>query len=190
MLVTGDIASAGDNQNTHIAFKNWAPFRRCVTHINDEHVETAENLDMIMPMYSLLEYSNNYADSSGSLWQFERNEQNMTNAGNPNNVTTADSSSFKYKSSLSKDLNSRNVAANANPNIADAHRLFTNANISVPLKYLSNFFGSLEMPLINCKVHLELSWTKDCVMSTACNNDNKITFKITSTKLHVPFVTL
>ena len=89
-----------------------------------------------------------------------------------------------------QDLNSRNVAANANPDIADAHRLFTNAKIVVPLKYLSNFFRSLEMPLINCKIHLELSWTKNCVMSTVGNNDNKKTFKITSTKLYVPIATL
>ena len=112
------------------------------------------------------------------------------NNGNPADVTTAGSASFKYKSSLLKDLNSRNVASNANPNIADAHRLFTNAKIAVPLKYLSTFFRSLEMPLINCKIHLELSWAKDCVMSTAGNNDNKTTFKIRSTKLYVPIVTL
>ena len=47
--------------------KNRSPFARCVTHINDEHVETAEDLDVIMPMYNLIEYSDNYADSSGSL---------------------------------------------------------------------------------------------------------------------------
>ena len=118
----------------------------------------------------------------------------MANAGNPNNVITADSSTFKYKSSILKGLNSRNVAGNANPNIADAHRLFTNVKIAVPLKFLSNYFRSLEIPLINCKIHLELSWTKDCVMSTAGNNNNnnnnKTTFKITSTKLYVPIVTL
>ena len=94
-----------------------------------------------MPMHNLLEYSDNYADSSGSLWQFKSDEQNMTNAGNHNNVTTADLSSFKYNSSLLKDLNSGNVAANSNPNVADAHRLLTNTKISVPLKYLSNFLG-------------------------------------------------
>ena len=62
--------------------------------------------------------------------------------------------------------------------------------MAVPLKYLSNFFRSLEMPLINCKIHLELNWTKNCVMSTVGDNDNKTTFQITSTKLYVPIVTL
>ena len=112
------------------------------------------------------------------------------NNGNPADVTTADSSSFKYKPSLLKDLNFRKVAANDNPNIAGAHRLFTNAKIVVPLKYSSNFFRSLVMLLINCKIHLELSWKKNCVMSTVGDNDNKTTFQITSTKLYVPIVTL
>ena len=57
---------------------NCAPFTRCGTHINDEHVETVENLDIIMPMYNLVEYSDNYADSSGSLYQFKRVESPMT----------------------------------------------------------------------------------------------------------------
>ena len=66
VLVTRDIATVEGDQNTPIAFKNCAAFRRCVTHINHEHVETAENVHIIMPMYKLLEYSDNYADSSGS----------------------------------------------------------------------------------------------------------------------------
>ena len=81
--MTGDIAVVGGNENTPIVFKNCALFTRCVTHINDKHVKTAENLDIIMLMYNLLEYSDNYADSSGSLWQYERDEQNMTAAKNP-----------------------------------------------------------------------------------------------------------
>ena len=65
----------------------------------------------------------------------------MTNAANLNNVTIDDSSYFKCKASLLKGLHSRNVAANANPDITGAHRLFTNAKIAVPLKYLSKFLG-------------------------------------------------
>ena len=56
--------------DTNVAFKNCSPFTRWVTHINNEHVETVENLDIIMPMYNLIEYSDKYADSSGSLYQF------------------------------------------------------------------------------------------------------------------------
>ena len=154
-LVEESITATGSDADTKVEFKNCAPFTRSVTHINDEHVETAENLDIIMPMYNLLEYSDNYADSSASLCQLKRDEQNITNAGNLDNVATDDSLSFEYKSSILGDL----VAVNA---AADAQALLRNAKAAVPLKYLSNLFRSLEMPLINCKIHLELSWSKDC----------------------------
>ena len=87
ILVTGDIKVADVAANTNVAFKNCAPFTRCVTHINDEHIETAENLDIIMPVYNLIEYSDNYEDSSGSLYQFKRDESPMNDNGNPDNVS-------------------------------------------------------------------------------------------------------
>ena len=119
-----------------------------------------------------IEYSDNYSDSSWRLWQFKRNEQNINN-GNPANVTAADSSSFKYKSSFI----GKSTTVNNN-------RVFKNIKIAVPLKCLSNFWRCLEIPLINCKIHLGLNWTNDCVMSTIANT----TFKITNTKLSVPIV--
>ena len=159
--VTGDITATGGDANTRVAFKNCAPFTKCITHINDEHVDNADNLDIIMPMYNVIEYSDNYSDTSGSLWQFKRDEQNMDN-GNPANVTIADSTSFKYKSSLIKELTA-----------VDNNRVFENGKVAVPLKYLSSFWRSLEMPLFNCKTHLELNWSKDCVMSTITNTITK-----------------
>ena len=173
ILVTENITATGGDANTRVAFKNCAPFTKCITHINDEHVDNADNLDIIMSMYNLIEYSDNCPDTSGSLLQFKRDEENLNN-GNPANVTTADSSSFKYKSSLFK------------PPIATHNGVFKDVKIAVPLKYLSNFWRSLEIPLINCKIHLELNWTKDCVMSTIADT----TFKITNTKLYVPIATL
>ena len=68
-----------------------------MAHINDEDVHHADNIDIIMPMYKLVEYSDNYLDTSGSLCQFKRDKQNMNNE-NPASVTTDDSSYFKYKS--------------------------------------------------------------------------------------------
>ena len=88
------------------------------------------------------------------------------NNGKPANATTDDSTSFRYKSSFFKLLT------------ADYNGVFKDAKIAVPLKYLSNFWRSLEIPLINCKIHLELNWIKDCVMSTIAD----ATFKITNTK--------
>ena len=127
-----------------------------------------------MPMYNLIEYSNNYSDTSGSLSQFKSDEQNMNN-NNPVNVTTADSLSFKYKSSFIGELTA-----------VGGNRVFKSVRIAVPLKHLSNFWRSLEMPLINCKIHLELNWSKDYVISTT----DEAAFKITNTKLYVPIVTL
>ena len=123
----------------------------------------------------LVEYSGNYSDTSGSFWQFKREKSPVTNAGNSDNVSTAISISFKYKSSFIKE----STAVNNN-------RVFKNVKIAVSLKYLSNFWRSLEMPLINCKIHLDLNWSKGCVMSTIADT----TFKITDTKLYVPIVTL
>ena len=82
-----------------MAFKNCVPFHKCILHINDEHLETAENLDIVMPMYNLLEYSDNYEKSSLSLYQFKRDEieGNQDVAAVNNNDVVYNSSSFKYK---------------------------------------------------------------------------------------------
>ena len=85
ILVTGNITATGGDANTRVAFKNCAPFTKCITHINNEHVDNADNLYIIMPMYNLLEYSENYSDTSVNLWLFKRDEQNMNN-GNPANL--------------------------------------------------------------------------------------------------------
>ena len=100
IIVTGDIKVAGVAANTNVEFKNCAPFTRCVTHINDEHIESVDNLDIVTNMYNLTEYSDNYADFSGSLIQFKRDESPINDAGNPNNVALDNSTSFKYKASL------------------------------------------------------------------------------------------
>ena len=187
IFVAGDIKVADIAADISVAFKNCAPFTRCITDINDEHVKIAENLDIIMPMYNLIEYSDNYADSSGSLYQFKRDESPINNAGKPNNVALDNSTSFKYKASLLGKAD-------------DDHgndRSLKNAKIFVPPKYISNFFRPLEMSLINCKIHLDLNWNNDCVMygaDTYAGGDNannrETTFQITSTKLYVPVVTL
>ena len=95
ILVTGDITATGGGNKIKVAFKNGAAFTKCTTHKNDEHVDGAENLDNIMPMYNLIEFSDNYSDVSGSLWQFKRDESPVTNAGNPGN-NSGDSSTSKF----------------------------------------------------------------------------------------------
>ena len=66
VLVTGSITATGNN-NTRVAFKDCALFTKCITHIKDEHINSADNLDIVMPMYNLIEYSSNYSDTWGSL---------------------------------------------------------------------------------------------------------------------------
>ena len=146
ILVDGTIRGTGGNNNTRLALKNCAPFIKCNLEINDEHVDNAENVDIVMPMYNLIEYSDNYQDSSATLHQYKRDEPPEANA--IDDVTANNLSSLKYKISV---LDDRNV-------VGGIVRL--NVKIVVPLKYLSNFFRSLEMPLINCKIKLNLTCKK------------------------------
>ena len=173
ILVNGTIRAEAANANTRLALKNCAPFTKCNLEINDEHVYTAENLDITMPMYNLIEYLDNYQDSSATLYQYKRDEPPEDDA--VADLTADNSSSFKYKISLL-----------GNPVVADniARRI---VKVIVPLKYLSNFFRSPEMPLINCKIKLNLTWKKECVLST--DNGNAV-FIIYDTKMYVPVVTL
>ena len=173
ILVNGTIRGTGGNNNTRLALKNCTPFTKCNLEINDEHVDTAENLDIVMPMYNLIEYSDNYQDSSATLYECKRDEPPEANA--INDLTANNSSSFKYKISL---LGDRNV-------VGGIVRL--NVKVVVPLKYLSNFLRSLEMPLINFKIKLNLTWKKECVLSTDVGN---AVFIINDTKMYVLVVTL
>ena len=67
MLVTGHIKVVNSDSNTNVTLKDCLSFTKCITHINDEHIAIVENLDIIIPMYNLIEYCNNYSDTSGSL---------------------------------------------------------------------------------------------------------------------------
>ena len=168
----GDLPAAPALNLTRLALKNCAPFTKCNLKINDEHVDTTENLDIVMPMYNLIEYSDNCQDSSATLYQYKRDEPpDDIN----NNLTVNNSSSFKYKVNLLGD-------PAVNNNVATL-----NVKVVVPLKYLSNFFRSLEMALINCKIKLNLTWKKECVLSS---NDGNAVFIINDTKIYVPVVTL
>ena len=173
ILVDGTIRGTGGNNNTRLSLKNCTPCIKCNLEINDERVNTVEHLDIAMPMYNLIEYSDNYQDSTATFYQYKRDEPPEANA--IDDLTANNSSSFKYKISL---LGDRNV-------VGGIVRL--NVKIVVPLKYLSNFFRSLEMPLINCKIKLNLTWKKECVLSTVVGD---AVFIINDTKMYVPVVTL
>ena len=117
-----------------------------------------------MPMYSITECSDNYSKTSGSLWQYYKDDPN-------DNLT--DSESFKSKVKITG-----NTPNNGNTK---------DVEIIVPLKYLSNFWRTLEMPLINCEVNVIFTWSKDCVITNSTGEEK---FAITETKIYVPVVTL
>ena len=162
----GDDAAArrADGKNKGLTFKNCAPSTKCISKINDTDIDNAHDIGIVMPMYNLLEYSDNYSKTSGSLWQYYKDDPN-------DNLT--DSESFKSKVKIT-----RNTPAAGNTK---------DFEIIVPLKYLSNFWRTLEMPLINCEVHLILTWYKSCFITNSTGEGN---FAITETKLYVPVVTL
>ena len=180
ILVTANVQNKP--ANSKVCLKNCAPFVSCTSQINDEFLEEAKNFDIVMPMYNLLEYSDNYEDSTGSLFHFKRSEVDGNNAGaapgvaiNPNsNIDAVNSKPFDYRASLAGDA-------------------VSGVQIAVPLKYLSNFFRSSLMPLIICKIHLELTWSSSCLLrnaAAAVSNSVNVTFAIANTKLYFPILTL
>ena len=141
---------------------------KCKTEINETFADEADIINITMPMYNLIEYSDNCSDTSGSLWNFKRDE-----IEEDADLTINNASSFKNKANLIG-----NTEDNGTKN---------KVKIAVPLKYLSNFWRSLEIPLINCKVEFSLKWYEECILSSA---GTAATFKITDAKLYVPIVTL
>ena len=130
-----------------------------------------------MPMYNLIEYSDNYAKTTGSLWQYCKDLPARNNANNAIIVFSEDNitDSFKFKAKITSQTGDDGTK---------------DVIIMVPLKYLSNFWGTLEIPLINCEVNLILTWSSRCVLIATNNQNQAATFEITDTKLYVSVVTL
>ena len=148
-----------------------------------------------MPLYNVIKYSKNYSKTTGRSWNYYRDEPNcgLGGAGNNMNYSMKDSKSFNYKTSITGKLEGNNTEKEV--------------EIVVPLKYLSNFWRTLNMPLINCEINLILTWSENCVLTNkatrdavpaqggnpavaAVDNPTNATFKITDTKLYVPVVIL
>ena len=130
-----------------------------------------------MPLYNLIEYSDNYSKTSGSLWQYCKEIPAVNNDGNIvdfNGANATDSFNFKTKITGQTDNNGR----------------IDNVEIMVPLKYLSNFWRTLEMTLTNCEVNLIFTWSANCVIVYTDAANEIPTFTITETNLYVPVVTL
>ena len=168
--------AAVNNTNKKVIFKNCAPFTNCISEINNTQIDNAKDIDIVMPMNNLIEYSNNYAKTTGSLWQYckdipTRNDNNEIVVFERNNLTD----SFNFKAKITGQT---------------GHKGAKDVEIMVPLKYLSNFWRTLEMPLINCEVNLILTWSSTCVLIATNIPNQNATFAISDTKLYVPVVTL
>ena len=168
---------------TQVTFKNCASFTKCITNIDETTIDDVEDLELVMPMYNFIEYSSNYSETTENLWFYSNDE--ATNF----DVDIAINNNLKSFENKAKLLEIAVVQATPN----EANEILKNTTIAVPLKYLNNFWRSLEMPLIHCKVEIKLKWRKNCVLSTAANdndsNGKNIIFAIKDTKLYVPVVT-
>ena len=192
IVVKGDIFVTNPNgakRNKSVAFTNNAPFMNCISKINGVQIDNAEDLDVVMPMYNLLEYSKNYRKTTESLLNYYRHGLS--------NPLSSNSESFKYK------INIQGNTYNVGDDEADyaANKVGENkTEVVIPLKHLSNFWRALNIPLINCKVELILNCSKNCVladMTRAVQGGNSaivaptgLEFKITDTKLYAQVVTL
>ena len=144
-----------DKRNRPVILKNNAPFVSCITRINGELIEDAlDDLDIVMSMYNLLEYSKNYRKTIGSLYNYYRDElSDDADDNNFDNIKIVNSNTFKYKNK--KIGNTYNVNAGADG--YDVNKNGTQeVELAIPLKYLSNFWRALNIPLISCEVSLEL----------------------------------
>ena len=174
-----------------IHHKNGAPFISCVSKINNVLIEIAEDLDVAISIYNLIEYAKNYSKTTETLQNFYRDEPN-SGLNNGINYCVVDSKSFDYKTKFIESVTNANL-------------IKQNVKIVVPLKHLSKFQKTLDIPLINCEISLVLTWSENCVLTSKSTrtgnyeNDPVVsriddpadaTFKITDTKLNAPVVTL
>ena len=181
VLVKGTISiaeQAGDNPNNNnkeVVFKTCAPFADCISKINNTQIDNAKDIDVVMPIYNLIENSDNYLKNSGSLWQHYRDGSFLDANGGIAYFPAANNNSaalFKLKQKIAGEIayNGRN-----------------DVEIMVPLKYLSNFLRIFEMLLVNCEINVILTCSGTCVLS---NDAKATTFAVTDTTLYVPIVTL
>ena len=129
-----------------------------------------------MRMYNLIEYNDNYSKAPGSLWLYCKDIAAVSN-----NKAIADFTDNNLTDSFNFKLKITGQTENGGTK---------NVEIMVPIKYLSNFWRTLEMPLINCDVNVILTWSRNCVIVSSDDANQNATFAITDTKLYVPVITV
>ena len=187
-----------DKRNRPLILKNNAPFVSCITRINGELIEDANDLDIVMPMFNLLKYSKNYRKTIGLLYNYYRDElSDDADDNNFDNIKVINSNTFKYKNKITG--NTYNINAGAQGYDVNKNGM-QKVELPIPLKYLGNFWRALNIPLISCEVSLELKWDKNCIITSleqrdigGGNRDNAPTGATIATndcKLYIPEVTL
>ena len=162
-------AGAVANNRKNITMENCAPLTNCISKGNNAQIDNAKDIDRVMAMYNLIEYWANYSKTSGSLWHYYRDEPFLNNGAIANFLPNNNNSlSFKFKT--------KKAGRTGNDGTK-------NVKIRVPLKYLSNFWRNLEMPLINCEINSILTWSNSCFITDNLIDDQVPTFIITDTKL-------
>ena len=185
-------------RNRPVILKNNAPFVSCITRINGELIEDADDLDIVMSMYTLLEYSKNYRKTIVSLHNYYRDElSDDADDNNFDNIKVVNSNTFKCKNEIIG--NTYNVNAGADGYYVNKNGM-QEVELAIPLKYSGNFWRALNIPLIICEVFLELKWHKNCVITSLEQRDigggnrgnapTGATLAINNCKLYVPAVTL
>ena len=174
--------------NRPLTLKNNVSFVSCMTKINNEFIEDADDLDIVMPMYNLLEYSKNYRKTIGWLYNYYRDE--LSDDNNPNNfpnTNVVNSNAFECKNKITGNTNNQGTK---------------DVKLAIPLKYLDNFWRALNILLISCEIFLELKWNKNCIITSleqrqvdagppAVNGTlTAATLAINDCKLYVKVVTL
>ena len=162
---TAAAGATANNINRKVIFKNCAPFTNCISEIKNTQLDNAKDIDILMPMYNLIEYSDNYAKKQevyGKIVKIYQPEIIMMKLLNLQQAILLIHLILKQKSQVELEM----------------------------MEYLSNFWRTLEIPLINCEVNLILTWSSTCVLIATNIPNQNATFAITDTKLYVPVVTL
>ena len=129
-----------------LTFKNNAPFRSCISKINNTLIDNAEDVDTVIPMYIFLEYSNNFSMTSGSLWNYYRDELNDSANeidDNDNMINNKKAKTSRYKTSIRSSSNEYKTKIIGRPSNNDSRLM---GEVVVPSTYLSNFRRSLDLP--------------------------------------------
>ena len=185
-----------------VDLKNSGPFFNCTLKINNQLIEDAQDLDIVMPMFNLLYCSKNFRKTTGSFWNYYPDKPNSGYIGVDNERTKVfyiirNSKSFNYKAKLIGELTDANDVE------------LNNIKIVVPLKNLSNFIFSLNFLMITTEIELILKWIRNCLLTetamreendatqnpqqdavTGINTSSDLKFNITDCKLYVPVVIL